>query len=647
MTFKTALAGGLALAALTAVGCAESSSKADAPAKQSTAGATADSAEAAIAANKPAPAAYLSRPPEDEVVYFMLPDRFANGNPDNDRGGIEGGPLDHGFDPTHKGFYQGGDLEGLTGKLDYIQGMGVTAIWLGPIYQNKAVQGGAGQESAGYHGYWITDFTRADAHYGTDEELKHFIDSAHARGIKIYLDIITNHTADVISYRECHDPDYQGTDKVTGGCPYRSKADYPFTTRGGVDGEKINDGFMGDTIEFQTAENMARLTRPDFAYTPYVPAGEENVKIPAWLNDIRYYHNRGETTFIGENSVYGDFAGLDDLNTEDPFVIDGFIDIYKDWITRYRIDGFRIDTAKHVNPEFWQKFLPEVIDHAKAEGIPNFYVFGEASYSHPEGGTLAMHTLVDDFPYVLDFAFQGAVEEVVASNVAPVRLAELFQQDVLYKGGEKTALGLPVFIGNHDVGRFAHFVAKENPSASEAEMTARVELGHALMFFARGVPVIYYGDEQGFIGDGHDQDARETMFPTEVASYDDNNLLGTDKKSTVDNFDTDHPLYQAFARMAEIYHDHPALRRGKQIVRRADIEAGGIFALSRMDAETDREYLAVFNFGSETRTVTTETDPRSDGWTALVGSCDEKSPATGIARVTVPAYGYTVCRADR
>ena len=102
---------------------------------------------------------FRARPPEDEIVYFVLPDRFENGDAGNDNGGLDGGRLTTGFDPTHKGFYHGGDLKGLIARLDYIQGLGATAIWLGPIYKNKPVQGGPGQETAGYHGYWITDFT--------------------------------------------------------------------------------------------------------------------------------------------------------------------------------------------------------------------------------------------------------------------------------------------------------------------------------------------------------------------------------------------------------------------------------------------------------------------------------------------------------
>jgi glycosidase len=116
-----------------------------------------------------------------------------------------------------RAFYQGGDLKGLTDRLDYIQSLGMTAIWFAPIFKNKPVQGGVGQETAGYHGYWVTDFTSVDPHFGTNAEFKALVDAAHARGMKVYMDIITNHTADVIQYKEC----------PTSACAYRSRADFP------------------------------------------------------------------------------------------------------------------------------------------------------------------------------------------------------------------------------------------------------------------------------------------------------------------------------------------------------------------------------------------------------------------------------------
>ena len=143
----------------------------------------------------------LRAPVTDETFYFVMADRFANGTTANDTGGIPGGPLQHGFDPTHRGFFNGGDLKGLLEQIDYIQGLGTTSIWLTPSFKNKAVQLEDGP-SAGYHGYWVTDFTQIDPHLGTNAELRALVDEAHERGMKVYFDIITNHTADVIGYQE-------------------------------------------------------------------------------------------------------------------------------------------------------------------------------------------------------------------------------------------------------------------------------------------------------------------------------------------------------------------------------------------------------------------------------------------------------------
>ena len=208
---------------------------------------------------------YLERLPQDEVIYFVLPDRFENGDTANDRGMIEGDRLAHGFDPTEAGFYHGGDLKGLQSRLDYIQALGATAIWFAPIFPYNPVQPSGDSSVSGYHGYWVPDFTNVDPHFGTREEFKAFVDAAHARGMKVYMDIITNHTADIIQYRECHDPAVVQPIKKSGDCVYRSIADYPWTTQGDPVGEAINSGFMGDAPEYLTPENYARLERSDLA----------------------------------------------------------------------------------------------------------------------------------------------------------------------------------------------------------------------------------------------------------------------------------------------------------------------------------------------------------------------------------------------
>ena len=583
---------------------------------------------------QPASEAFRERAPSEEVVYFVLPDRFENGDPANDRGGLTGDRLATGYDPAAKGYFHGGDLKGLTERLDYLQGMGITAIWFAPIFQNKVVQGPVGDESAGYHGYWVTDFTRPDSHFGTREEFRAFVDAAHARGMKVYMDIITNHTADVIRYREGEANDYL----------YRSRADFPYSTKGGPNGEAINPGFMGDTDSSEA--NFARLTDPSFAYTPYVPAGEEEVKVPAWLNDPVYYHNRGNSTFTGEDSRFGDFVGLDDLFTEHPRVRQGMIDIYGSWIDDFGIDGFRIDTARHVDPGFWQAFVPAMQARARARGIPNFHMFGEVYKDVPANGYIAQYTRRDGLPAVLDFAFQSSMREALGRGKGTVILNELFDGDVLYEGGDEAALNLPTFLGNHDMGRFSTLLREDMPQIGQDELLARVMLGHAMMLTLRGSPVIYYGDEQGFVGDGNDQLAREDMFASRTAVYNDNALIGTDATTAEANFDPDHPLYRLIAQFSAIRSAHPALSRGRQMVRAYEQEPG-LFAVSRFDPETGREYVLAFNTSDAPITRNVVIGSRVQTLETLAGSCPAAASAPGSARFSLPPFGWAICRADK
>ncbi|MDR6833791.1 MULTISPECIES: alpha-amylase family glycosyl hydrolase [unclassified Sphingopyxis] len=578
-------------------------------------------------------AAVRARPASDEVIYFVLPDRFENGDAANDKGGLKGDRLATGYDPTTKGFYHGGDLAGLTRRLDYIQGLGATAIWFAPVFRNKPVQGPKGDESAGYHGYWVTDFTQVDPHFGSNAEFKAFVDAAHARGMKVYMDIITNHTADVIRYQEGEAEGFR----------YRSLADYPFSRRGGLTGRAINPGFAGDHVA--DADNWTKLTDPAFAYTPVVPQGEAQVKVPAWLNDPIYYHNRGNSDWAGESALYGDFSGLDDLATENPRVVAGFIDIYARWIDEFGIDGFRIDTAKHVNPEFWRAFVPAMQARAKARGIPNFHIFGEVYIDGVDPGSLAAYTHTADLPAVLDFSFARAAIDTVSGTKGTDQFGRLFDGDVLYKGGADAALQLPTFLGNHDMGRFAMFVKAANPGASDAELLQRVMLGHSLMLTLRGVPTIYYGDEQGFVSDGNDQLARENMFASKVAVYNDNDLIGTDATTATASFDTAHPLYRHIAALAGIRRKTPALMRGGTKVR-AFSDKPGLLAVSRFDPATGREVVLAFNTSATQLSATIAIDMKSTVFTALKGDCPAAAAAPGSLPLTLPPFGTIICQAS-
>jgi glycosidase len=575
-----------------------------------------------------APHDYRARLPEDEVIYLVMPDRFENADPSNDQGGLTGDRLKTGFDPTSKGFYHGGDLKGVLKRLDYIQRLGATAIWLTPVLTNKPVQGDPGQESAGYHGYWITDFTRVDPHLGTNADYKALVDAAHARGIKVYMDIVINHTADVIQYAEC-------ATKPQGQCTYRSIADYPYQRRGGVNGAPINSGLDGT--------DFSKLTDPSYAYTPVVPEAGKHVKKPDWLNDPIYYHNRGDSTFKGESALTGDFFGLDDVFTENPRVVRGMIEIYGGWIDQYGVDGFRIDTEQHVNSEFWQTFVPAMLERAKARGIPNFHIFGEVFTGDMDPAHTAANTRADKLPAIMDYPFARAVADVIG-GAGTDELAKLFRADPIYEGGARGALGLPTFVGNFDAGRLAYFTRKAIPNISDAELLRRVELGYAMLLTLRGVPTIYYGDEQGFVGDGGDQDARQDMFASRVASYNDDKLVGTSSTTAQANFNPQHPLYREIAQLAHLRTSHRALTRGLQRIRYSS-DKPGLFALSRFDPATGREMLLLFNTSTVPIEQNVVVETRSTRFTALAGDCPLTSQAPGSVRVSLPPLGYAVCDA--
>ncbi|MEV0891745.1 pullulanase-type alpha-1,6-glucosidase [Promicromonospora sp. NPDC050262] len=552
----------------------------------------------------------------DERFYFVMTDRFANGDPANDTGGLDGDRLTTGFDPTDKGFYQGGDLAGLRQNLDYIEDLGTTAIWLTPSFLNRPVQGSGSDVSAGYHGYWITDFTRIDPHLGTNAELEALIDDAHARGLKVYFDIITNHTADVVDYAE---GTYDYVDQAT--APYTDAAGNPF--------DPADHAGTGDFPALDAATS--------FPYTPVVDPADQDVKVPAWLNDPTLYHNRGNSTWEGESVTYGDFSGLDDLMTEHPTVVDGFEEIYKAWID-LGIDGFRIDTVKHVNFEFWEEWSTEIAEYARDRGKDEFFTFGEVYDA--DAAKTSPYVRRTDMSSVLDFSFQSAATSYASGNSAQ-RLADLYASDDLYTTPHSSPSALPTFLGNHDMGRVGYMLAgAENP-------LERDELAHELMYLTRGQPVVYYGDEQGFAGTGGDKDARQTLFATQVDEYADQPLVTGEQAGSVDRYGTDAPLYEHIAALADLREEHPALATGAQVERYAE-DGAGVYAFSRVDREEKVEHLVAANNAAQQRTVTFDTLTPGAAYAPLYGTdATVTADADGAVTLTVPARSAVVLVADR
>jgi pullulanase-type alpha-1,6-glucosidase len=544
-----------------------------------------------------------------ERFYFVMPDRFANGDPRNDRGGTtETDRLKSGYDPADKGFYHGGDLKGLHDKIPYLHDMGITAIWMTPMFQNRWVQGSGSDISAGYHGYWTTDFTKLDPHFGTTDEMRRLIREAHDRGIKVFFDIVANHTADLIDYAEGKH-DYIGT----GAQPYLDEQGNPV-----------------DISAIAGREDFPKLTAP---YTPVVK-GE---KTPAWLNDPQLYHNRGDSTFSGESNEYGDFFGLDDLMTEHPTVVDGMKRIFTSWIDTLGIDGYRVDTVKHVNMEFWQALAPHVQKYAEMRGKKDFFVFGEVFDADP--ARTSRYTTTGKMQATLDFPFQNGAATFLSGKGA-TRLGEVLVDDDRYTDADSNASSLPTFLGNHDMGRLAWMVREARPGISEAELLGRLELGNALMYLWRGNPVVYYGDEQGFAGTGGDKVARQDMFASKTPEYAAEDLIGSDRTGAVDNFNTDHPLYRQLKGLAKFVDADPVWRNGNQSLKLAQ---GDVIAFGRTGRGEQVEHLVVANAGTAPATV--DVPAAGKGYRPIWPAAGSQvNPVDGKVTVTVPALSALVLK---
>jgi glycosidase len=553
-------------------------------------------------------------------IYFVMTDRYANGDPANDRGGRNGGVAVTGYDPASPGWWHGGDLKGLTGGctgpkhgLARIKDIGFNVVWVTPAVANQVSQGTSG----GYHGYWGVNFMHIDPHLGSDKDFSDLTSCAHSLGMKVFLDVVVNHTGDII-----HDPS-----------PYNPK---PYRD---CQGKIFNPARYVGKKAFPC---LSAKTMPD---VPVVPRALANVKKPAWLNDVTNYHDRGSIDFSScDQQCYeqGDLFGLDDLFTEKPAVVNGLVQIYARWIEKYKLDGFRVDTARHVNAGFWRLWDPKMIAAAKSVGVNDFQIFGEVFIA--DAVEQSMYVRDRGLPSVLDFPFQDAATGYASgASTAAVMLRRL-QDDDFYRRPDGADPTPPTFLGNHDMGRAAYEIEQHRYGLSPVALLRRVELGYDLLYLMRGAPVVYYGDEVGMMGTGGDQAARQGMFPTQVSDWQTQPRVGSPPIGTGSSFDiTNNPIEGELRQLAALRDANPALATGWSVPRYAK---GAVLVVSRIDPATKREYVAAFDNGSAPATVTVQTST-AGSWTTLLGPAGAvTSNATGKLSLTIPAVGVVLLKAD-
>jgi alpha-amylase len=582
-----------------------------------------------------APLEALAQPPTysafaSQRIYFVMPDRYANGDPSNDRGGLTGPRSVTGYDPADTSWYHGGDLKGLTGKctdkrtgLARLEDLGFTAIWVTPVVAQQHVQA----DSAAYHGYWGLDFTRVDPHLGTNADFAAFVDCAHGLGLKVYLDVVVNHTADVIT--PAGGSTYRGTDEV----PYRDCRGKPFSAQ-----------------RYAGTQRFPCLSARYQPRQPLVLPQNRGLKKPAWLNQVTRYHNRGDITFDSCSTAcfeQGDFFGLDDIFTEQPFVVNGLAKVFGDWIRQFKVDGFRVDTAKHVDRAFFKSWTPKILATARASGVKDFEIFGEVTLN--DAAELAIFQRERRLPNVLDFPLQDALVRYAGGSAGSRGVAARLLDDDYFRRPDGVAPTPATFLGNHDLGRAALLI-KQQTNASGLDLERRLQLGYALLYLLRGAPVVYYGDEVGMIGRGGDKAARQDMFPTQVGEWQAEERVGGPPIGTGSSFDVDTSklvVTSALRHLARVRDEYPVLATGSTVVRHAK---DNLLVISRFDAKERREYLVAFNArreqGQWQATVTTGTPAAQ--WTQLSGPDLKpvRTDASGRLTLLVPELSAVVLRAD-
>lgn len=503
---------------------------------------------------------------EDEVLYFLMLDRFSDGKEDryfdNDGNLVVNGttPLfDFETDPWRAPFHDwdgagsswcGGTLNGLKSKLGYLKRLGVTAVWISPLFKQVAFQ-------ATYHGYGVQNFLEVDPHFGSREDLRDLVSTAHTMGIRVILDIILNHTGDVFSYNADRywDPGATAPDPRWDGNPYVVAG--------------FNDAGGQSTIPFGPVDlNTRPAAWPDGAIWPTEFQAAGVFTCGGRINNWDY-----QPEFLD-----GDFFDLKDVNLgdgpTDAFVpsdaLRALADVYKYWIAYADLDGFRVDTVKHMDKGATRFFASAIHEFAQSIGKENFYLIGEITGGRDRAFTTLEETGldaalgIDDIPDKLEYLVKG--------HRNPADYFDLFRNSMLVRKESH------VWFRNRVVTMFDDHdqVRKGNNKARfcAGEFGWRVVLNAlALNCCSIGIPCIYYGSEQSFNGSGpSDRYLRECMFGGPFGSFQSRNRNFFHEQIFV---------FQELAKILTIRRTEIALRRGRQYLR--EISGDGVnFGLPEM-----------------------------------------------------------------
>ncbi|MGQ0538798.1 MAG: alpha-amylase family glycosyl hydrolase [Gemmatimonadaceae bacterium] len=374
----------------------------------------------------------------DDVIYLLMPDRFANGDPSNDDPAAAPGLLDR----AKPRFYHGGDLAGIRGKLPYLKDLGITAIWMNPIYDNNNALNRRemydGQPITDYHGYGAVDFYSVDEHLGDVAQFRRLVDEAHALGIKIIVDMVANHTG---PYH-----------------PWVSDAPKPTWYHG--------------TVQKHLANSWQTWTLAD----PYSTPAMREATLDGWFIDI-----------------------LPDLNQDDPDVARYIIQNTLWWIGVSGLDGIRQDTWPYVPRRFWRDWMSAI-----RREYPTVRVVGEVFDGDPtmiaffEGGRAQFDGVDGKVDMLFDFPLYFPLRRAFAEGKHVREVAQMLARDRIYRDPSV----LVTFLGLHDVPRFMN-----EPGAT----IDGLKLAYTFLLTARGIPLIYYGDEIALPGGGDPDNRRD--FP--------------------------------------------------------------------------------------------------------------------------------------